>query len=79
MKNNIPYTLGRAHPGERLIIKSIKDSNLKNYLGQIGIFTDQEIIVTKIAPFGSMIAVLANDAEIAIRKEVAEIIEVQSV
>ncbi|GIV26791.1 MAG: hypothetical protein KatS3mg027_0605 [Bacteroidia bacterium] len=78
MKNNNLYTLKQAHQGEKLVIKSIKDSHLKNYLGQIGIFTDQEIIVTKIAPFGSMIAVLTNDTEIAIRKEVAEVIEVQS-
>lgn len=79
MNTETSFNLRTIKLGEKVKIKEIKDLTIKNYLAQVGIFIHQEIVVTKIAPFGSMIAVLANDAEIAIRKEVAEVIEVQSV
>ncbi|GAB4200828.1 MAG: hypothetical protein Fur0023_04590 [Bacteroidia bacterium] len=64
---------------EKVIIKYIKDHDLKINLNRLGIFPDTEIFVSKKSVFGSPIAIVYNDMEIALRKETAQLIEVEPV
>lgn len=77
MNTNKTILLSQVKEGYKVIIKDIKDIYVKNHLNQIGITLNNEVIVSKIAPLGSPIAIKTLDAEIAIRKEIADKIEVQ--
>ncbi len=79
MNTETSFNLRTIKVGERVKIKEIKDLIIKNYLAQVGIFIHQEIVVSKIAPSGSMIALQTQDLEIAIRADIANYIEVQPV
>ncbi len=69
--------LNKIQQNKKAIITDIKDSNVKNNLSRLGIFVGNEIYVSKIAPFGSPISLKIKDFEIAIRKDVAKLIEVE--
>ncbi len=71
------FNLSDIPENEKVIIKDIKDRNLKIHLNRLGIFPDAEILVSKKSLFGSPIAIVYNDMEIALRKETAHLIEVE--
>lgn len=65
--------------GQKVLIKDIKNIFVKNQLNKIGVYINEPIEVSKVALFGSPIAIKTFDTEIAIRKEIAELIEVEPV
>ncbi len=73
------FSLNEISEGNKVLIKDIKDSAIKNDLGKLGIFVENEIYVSKVAIFGSPISLRTQDSEIAIRKDVAELIKVQKI
>lgn len=76
-KNIQPLLLSEAGEGRKVLIKNIKDAFVKNNLSKLGIFINNELYVSKIDVFGHLISLRTNDAEIAIRKDIADKIEVQ--
>lgn len=78
-KNNSLVLLSKVQEGHKAIIIHIKDEYVKNNLSKLGILINEEIYVSKIAPFGSPLSIRTQDAEIAIRKEIADLIDVQLV
>ena len=78
--NNAEYLkLSNIGEDKKVLIKDIKDVQLKTFFAQLGIFVGQEVYVSKIAPFGSPIALNTVGIEIAVRKEDAEMVEVELV
>lgn len=73
------FNLADIPEKEKVIVKDIKDHDLKINLNRLGIFPNTEILVSKKSLFGSPIAIIYNDMEIALRKETAQFIEVQPV
>ncbi|GIV29706.1 MAG: hypothetical protein KatS3mg028_0772 [Bacteroidia bacterium] len=73
------FKLADIPENEKVVIKDIKDQDLKINLNRLGIFPDIEIFVSKKSLFGSPIAIVYNDMEIALRKETAQLIEVEPV
>lgn len=71
--------LSNTKTGQKVLVKEIKNSSIKNILQKFGILIKDEIVVTKIAIGGSPIAIKNNNTEIAIRKNIAEYIEVEPV
>jgi len=78
--NNFGYLkLSNVGEGKKVLIKDIKDVQLKTFFAQLGIFVGDEVYVSKIAPFGSPIALDTAGVEIAVRKDDADRIEVELV
>lgn len=71
--------LSNTKTGQKVLVKEIKNPSVKNILQKFGILIKDEIVVTKIAIGGSPIAIKNNNTEIAIRKNIAEYIEVEPV
>ncbi|MCX7729485.1 MAG: ferrous iron transport protein A [Bacteroidia bacterium] len=69
--------LSQTEEGKLVKIKAIKDLAAKNNLSRIGIFVNNEIYVSKISLGGSPIAIQTNDIEVAVRKDIASLIEVE--
>ncbi len=72
-------TIDLLKVGEHAIITEIKDDTVLNELQKIGFFIGDEIIVQKIAPFGSPISIKTDNIEVAIRKEIAILIETEPI
>jgi Fe2+ transport system protein FeoA len=71
--------LSHLKEGQKVKIVDIKDLYIKNHLGQIGIYPEKQIFVSKISWDGATIAIITDNTEIAIRKDIANNIEVQPV
>lgn len=78
MNHNL-LPLNQLKEGRKVKVKEIKDIYVKNQLNQLGITLEQEVLITKISAFGSPIALKSADTEIAIRKDVAELIFVEPI
>lgn len=79
MKERKFIKLNEVQEGDKVLIKNIDNMALKNFLAQIGIFENTEVIISKIAPLGSPIALQTEDSEVALRNEVAAQIDVQRI
>lgn len=69
--------LSEVGEGKKILIKDIRDDVVKNHLSKLGIFVNHEVVVSKTDLFKHLISIRTDEAEIAIRKEVADKIEVE--
>lgn len=64
--------------GTSVRLNEIYDSPLKSKFLELGFTPGQEIIVSFVAPFGDPIAVTINEFTIALRKEEADLLNVEA-
>ncbi len=69
--------LSKVSEGKKVLVKDIKNDVVKNNLSRVGIFIDNELFITKKGWGNSPIALQKDDLEIAIRKDIADLIEVE--
>lgn len=73
-------TLRDAEVGKYYIIKKIKGKGpLKRRIMDMGITKNSEIYITKVAPLGDPVQINIRNYELSIRKEDAELIEIEEI
>ena len=72
-------TLKEGKSGERFVVRSVKDSPLKNRLMTMGLVHGTQVTVLRSAPLGDPIALRVRSYHLALRRNDAASIEVESV
>lgn len=64
-------------PGQKAVIKSIAENELKTKLMDMGCFPGEELYITKIAPLGCPFAIYVSGYELSLRLNEAKNIVVE--
>jgi ferrous iron transport protein A len=77
----MPYLYLNTSPilHKPLKIKSIQEGELKLKLYEMGLLPTQEIVITGKAPFGDPISIRLGDHTLMLRKEEAQLIEIEEI
>lgn len=69
--------LSDLKPGQKAVIKSIADNEMKTKLIEMGCFPGEELYITKIAPLGCPFAISVAGYELSLRLNEAKNIVVE--
>ena len=70
-------TVADLHIGEKGIIKHVCLNNIPLKLLEMGCMPGKEVELIQIAPFKDPLYIIVNGSHIAIRREVAQLIEIE--
>lgn len=71
--------LNQLQKGDKAIIKNFDIQLIPLKLVELGCLPDNEVELIQIAPLGCPLYFLINDTRVAIRKEMAKLIEVEKI
>lgn len=71
--------LDQLQKGEKAIIKNFDSQLVPLKLAELGCLPENEVELIQTAPLGCPLYFLINDTRIAIRKEMAKLIEVEKI